>query len=138
MDTKNQIEHDGFIKQIENDKIIVEIASASACVSCQIKGFCAVSEVEMKDIEVYASNTQDYKVGQKVTVVLAENLGIKAVFLGYFLPFIFLVVTLFVLFNITKNELWSGLGAVGILIPYYLILSLFKKKISKEFTFKIK
>lgn len=138
METKNQIEHDGFIKKIEIDKIIVEIASTSACGSCQIKGYCAVSEVEMKDIEVFTYHKQDYKIGQKVTVVLAENLGLKAVFLGYFLPFIFMVAALFILMTITKNELWSGLGAIGILIPYYLILSLFKKKISKEFTFKIK
>jgi sigma-E factor negative regulatory protein RseC len=35
------------------------------------------------------------------------------------------------------SELWAGLSALAILFPYYLLLFIFKNKLSKTFSFQI-
>ena len=45
MDSSKTIEHDGFIEEISESGIKVLILSQSACVSCQAKGACNVSDV---------------------------------------------------------------------------------------------
>ncbi len=69
--------------------------------------------------------------------MLKKSLGFKALFLGYILPFLLLVITLFTSLTITKNEGLAGLLSVGVLLPYYLGLYFFRKKISNTFIFEI-
>jgi len=77
-----------------------------------------------------------YTTGETVNVILDRSLGNKAVLLGYFIPFILLITTLLVS-SLHFGELWSGLMAVAVLIPYYLLLFAFKDKLSKTFHFRI-
>lgn len=136
MENKSFIHHTGLIKNITNSKIIVSLEKHSSCGSCHARGICSVSEVEKKIVEIYSDN-QKYIVGEEVNVILKKSLGFKALFLGYILPFLLLVITLFTSLTITKNEGLAGLLSVGVLLPYYLGLYFFRKKISNTFIFEI-
>jgi len=118
LETKT-IEHKGIIRQIEGEKIIVQILSQAACASCLINGQCSVSDTKEKDIEVETKNAKDYKIGQSVEVVITENLGLKAAIIAYFIPFLVLMISLILFLQIFKNELISGLLSIGMLLPYY-------------------
>jgi sigma-E factor negative regulatory protein RseC len=96
---------------------------------------CGVSEMTEKLIEV-KQNISGFAQGQAVNVVLDRSLGNKAVLLGYFIPFLILVITLLIS-SLYLSELWSGLLAIAVLIPYYLLLFFFKDKLSKTFYFRI-
>lgn len=129
------ITHEGIIDHIENDTIFVRIVSKSACSACHSKSMCSVSEMTEKLVEVQSSDS-DYAAGQEVNVILDQTLGNKAVVLGYLLPFFVLIITLVVASSFL-DELWAGLSAIGILLPYYLLLFIFKQKLRSTFYFRI-
>lgn len=136
-DYKNIISHKGIINNIDNNKIYISIISQSACASCHVKGMCSVADMKEKIIEIENTKNNNYKIGDTVTVVMEKSSGTKAVVLGYFIPFIILLISLIVLISITNNEGLSGLISIGILIPYYLILYIFRNKLKKIFVFKL-
>jgi len=130
-----RITHEGIIDHIENDRVFVRILSKSACAECHSKSMCSVSEMAEKLIEV-TQNEFVYTHGQSVNVILDRSLGNKAVLLGYFIPFLLLIITLLVSSSYL-SELWSGLLSLAVLVPYYLLLFIFKDKLSKTFYFRI-
>ena len=130
-----RITHEGIIDHIENDTVFVRILSKSACAECHSKSMCGVSEMTEKLIEVKQKGS-GFTNGETVNVILDRSLGNKAVLLGYFIPFVVLITTLIVS-SLYLNELWSGLLALAVLIPYYFLLFAFKDKLSKTFYFRI-
>jgi positive regulator of sigma E activity len=136
MSDSKSIEHKGRIDSIDGNKINVSFVAMSACASCHAKGVCSAADMQEKSVEVL-DFTKQYNVGEEVNVTLKQSLGFRALFLGYVLPFIIVLLVLIILTVITKNEAVSGIGALSVLVPYYLILFLLKDKIRKRFTFTI-
>ena len=133
----DSIVHNGIIKDIDDSYYYVSIIAQSACVSCQVKGACNVTDMQEEIIEVPVSGGKVYEVGDRVEILMGKSMGKKAVFLGYILPFIILLTTLIISVNIFSDEGIAGLTAFGILIPYYLILYLFKNKLRNSFEFRL-
>ncbi|MCW0482098.1 SoxR reducing system RseC family protein [Gaoshiqia sediminis] len=131
------IEHTGIIKKLSGEKIIVGIINESACASCHAKGACTAADMKDKDIEI-EHFTGDFRLGQQVRVIGKTSQGFKALFYGYVLPFLLLMATLIISLQITQNEGLSGLFALGILVPYYFVLYLFRNKLKRSFEFEIK
>lgn len=133
------IKHDAIIKEVGKDTIKVSIVSKAACVSCQLRGVCSVADIQEKEINVKKPLTglDKYEIGEQVNVVMTESLGLKALFLGYILPFIVLMTVLIVSYSFTHNEPLSGLLALASLGPYYFVLYLLRKKFEREFSFEI-
>lgn len=137
MSSNKTVEHTGIIETIDNDAIKVSILSQSACSSCHAKGGCSASDMQNKTVEI--NHWQgDFKIGEAVRVILQESLGFKALFLGYLLPFLIVLVTLITVYSITNQQGMAGLLSLGILIPYYLTLYLLRDNIKKSFSFAIK
>lgn len=136
MSNQKTIDHEGVIDLIEGDMARVKIISQSACASCHAKGVCGASDQEDKFLDV-PSHGMNLKIGEKVNVLVARRLGLKAVAMGYFYPFILLMVVLFSLSAAGMDELRAGLFALGSLIPYYLGLFIIRKRIESTFTFSI-
>ncbi|NOR88134.1 MAG: hypothetical protein GQ527_11040 [Bacteroidales bacterium] len=134
----NQISHDGIIKHITDDKIIVSIVSMASCASCSVKGACSASDVEEKIIEVKKIPNREYNSGDFVTVVIDRSVGLWAVMFGYVFPLIVIVIALIVLTNIMEDEGFAGLLAISLLIPYYLGLYYSRKLMSDNFEFKLR
>ena len=134
---KKIIEHKGKVGEIEGSRIRVHFIKMSACAGCHAKGVCTASDMEDKEVEVL-DDPAKYKVGEEVNVVLQQSLGFKALFYGYVFPFLLVLTALFVLSAIFANEAIAGIGALGILIPYYLILYTMKDRFSRSFSFQIK
>lgn len=131
------IEHSGFIHQINGKHIKVQILQQSACSDCHAKGACSASETTDKYIDV-DSDDAGLKVGQAVTVYGQSSLGLLAVLLAFVVPFLLVLITLFLLNNKIENEAVSGTIALGTLIPYFIILSFFNKKLKSKLKFYIK
>lgn len=131
----DQVTHEGIIDHIENDTVFVRILSKSACAECHSKSMCNVSEMTEKLIEVKHKGL-GFKNGETVNVILDRSLGNKAVILGYLIPFLLLLITLIVC-SLYLNEFWSGILAIAVLVPYYLLLFAFKDRLRKTFYFRI-
>ena len=134
---KNRIEHDGIVKRIDSNELIVSILNKAACLSCQVKGACSMSEIEEKEIEIKKDPRINYEIGEKVKVYYGQELGFFALFLGYLMPFILLISILIIGKSLGYSEGAYGLASVGSLLPYYLILYLFKNRIKNTFRFSI-
>jgi sigma-E factor negative regulatory protein RseC len=92
--------------------------------------------MQNKEVEIYKFN-KSYVPGQQVTILFRESKGFTALFFGYVLPFLLVLLTLVVSVEITQDELFSGLLALAILIPYYTIIYFFRHQFKKVFNFEV-
>ena len=136
MSNPKQIDHEGTILEIKDGKIKVGIVNMSACAGCHAKRACTMADMKEKSIDVIDYSNR-YDVGEKVKLTYRESLGWFALLLAYVFPFIMVLLTLFVSTAITNNELISGIIALAVLPPYYMILSFFKGHLKKTFSFTI-
>ena len=135
MQNNKQIDHVGTITKIENEKITVSILNVSACSGCHAKSACSMSDMKEKDIDII-DYSNAFKIDEKVKVVYQESLGWLALVLAYVLPFVLVLITLFIA-SVFTDELTSGLLALAILLPYYSLLYFFKDRLKKTFSFTI-
>ncbi|HRY99816.1 MAG TPA: SoxR reducing system RseC family protein [Bacteroidales bacterium] len=134
---ESTIEHPGVVAEIRGNTISVRILSVSACASCHAKGACRMAEMEEKHIEVEHPDPQSLHIGQTVTLSMVERSGHRAVILAYALPFAAMLATLILVGTVSDHQALAGLAALGILVPYYLILYLFRRRLSRYSTFRI-
>jgi sigma-E factor negative regulatory protein RseC len=135
----NTIQHYGDIESISGEHITVKIVQTSACSSCSVKGHCSASESKEKMVDIYSPSASSYNVGDRVIVVGAASLGMEAVLLAFVVPFLLLVVSLFVCMSLTgSDELLSSLIAMLLLVPYYFVVWLFRDRLKNKFSFTIK
>ncbi|MFP4366250.1 MAG: SoxR reducing system RseC family protein [Bacteroidales bacterium] len=132
------IEHLGVISEIGDNLVKVHVTPESACGNCRAKGSCSLGSEDEKTIEINTSQGESYFVGEKIKVVLEQSLGMKALGLGYFLPFIIVLTILIILTSLDVSEGLAGLLSLATLMPYYVSLTLFKKVLKRQFSFKLK
>lgn len=133
----NKIKHSGIIESVENDCVHVRILQSSACAGCKVAGHCSASESKEKMVDITDANASNYKVGESVTISTENSTGFRAVLYGYGYPLILLMAALMIVGATTKNELYSALAALEILVPYYLIIYVMRNKISRQVYFTI-
>jgi Positive regulator of sigma(E), RseC/MucC. len=95
-----------------------------------------MSDMKEKSIDVIDYSNK-YSVGEKVRLTYRESLGWFALMLAYVIPFVLVLLVLFIATAFTNDELISGLLSLAILPPYYIILSFFKGRLKKTFSFTI-
>lgn len=134
-DTKNTIQHEGVITKITNQKVTVSLNGNINCEGCNAKTICGSTESNQKEIEVLTSNPS-FQLNDPVDVIISKDLGMKAVFWAYVLPFI-LVISVLMFSSFLVKEWIAGLLSIFVLIPYYLLLFAFKKEFVKSFKFSI-
>ena len=137
METSEKIEHDGVVVKVGDKSLFVSLLVNSSCGSCHAKEFCGPSESAVREIEV-SSVYKDLKPGDHVVVRLEQSKGVLALVLGYLLPFILMVSVLVISLELSGRESLSGLLAIGILLPYYSLLFIFREKLKQKFTFTLK
>jgi len=131
-----RIEHSGFVTRVDGKNIQVQIIQMSACSSCHAKGACSAADMDEKFVDV-ESTDDTLRIGDMVNIVGESSTGLLAVLLAFVIPFMLILTSLFVLRDIVPNEAVSGTVSLALLIPYYIILSLFNKKLKRKLQFRI-
>jgi sigma-E factor negative regulatory protein RseC len=135
--SKDYIEHEGIVTDLTESTLKVEIVSKSACSSCHAKGACSMGDMKVKYVEVDDPDAILYEKGERVNVVLRKSLGYKALIYSYIIPLVIMMVLLIILSEMGYPDLTIGLGVLGSLAAYYLLLWVFKDKFKKDFVFAI-
>ncbi|OYT12151.1 MAG: hypothetical protein B6I18_01655 [Bacteroidetes bacterium 4572_112] len=135
---KSEISHQGTIESIKDNVFNVRIITMASCVSCSASGTCSAADIAEKIVEVVKPTNTSHKIGDMVTIVLNQSMGLKAVFLGYVAPFLVLLLTLIFMLALGFSEGIAGLTSLTMLAPYFLVLYIYKEKIKENFTFKLK
>jgi sigma-E factor negative regulatory protein RseC len=95
-----------------------------------------MSESQEKEIEV--ERRGDFKPGDRVIIEGAGWQGLAATWWAYVLPVLLVLTTLIITYTISGREGLAGLFSLLILLPYYLVLKISDKIMSKSFHFTIK
>ena len=134
---KEQVKHTGEVVAVTPQTTTVRIASQSACAQCHAAGLCGLSEYTEKAIEVPTPSSAAYGVGDEVQVVLKATMGLKAVWLAYFLPLVVLLGVALGLIALGVGEVAAGLAGLGAVALYYLVLWLLRDRLRNEYVFTI-
>ncbi|MBN2485614.1 MAG: SoxR reducing system RseC family protein [Bacteroidales bacterium] len=127
----------GIIEQIVDGTARVNVTNYSACSACKSKESCLMGESKSDIIEASIGDGQ-FSVGETVEVFMHKSMGNKAVVLAYILPFLVLFLSLVVFTSAGFSDLYSGILSLSLLVPYYIILYLSRKKLEKKFSFSLK
>ena len=65
-------------------------------------------------------------------------MGMKAVWLAYFIPLLVLLAVILGLIGLGVAEVPAGLAGIGAVAVYYLLLYLFRDRLKNEYIFTIK
>jgi sigma-E factor negative regulatory protein RseC len=131
------IEQEGIVEEIADHRIRVKLRRDSACGHCSANALCNFSAISERIIETTGSS-MNLKTGDVVGVAITRNMGNKAVFLGYLVPFVLLLSALIILNSVGLNELLSGMVSISVLIPYYLLIYLLRVRLKNSFYFTVR
>jgi sigma-E factor negative regulatory protein RseC len=136
MQTINCIIQEGTVEEISNGLLKVNIISKSLCSACHAKDSCTSMDIAQKQ---FTFQTYDPSLlpGDKVLLKMHRSKGPLAVYLAYVLPFIIFFIVLLIFNSLFHNDLYSGLGSLGSIIIYYLIIKLFTKQLQTIFIFQV-
>lgn len=133
----NKIHHSGIIDSIGEGIIKVRILQTSACAACKVASHCNAAESKVKIVDVVCHDTAQYKAGQEVVVSALRNVISHAMMLAFALPLVLMVVTLVSVMLWTDDEGTAGLASLAVLVPYFLVVWLFRDRIGRKISFSI-
>ena len=134
---KEQVKHTGKVVSITPQTTLVQIVSQSACSECHAASVCGMSEYTEKAIEVPTDPYAPYQVGDEVQVVLKATMGMKAVWIAYFLPLVILLAVALGLIALGAGEVAAGLAGIGAVALYYFVIWLLRDRLRNEYVFSI-
>lgn len=134
---ENKIRHIGIVESVDGECVKVRIVQSSACASCKAAKQCHASESKEKIVDVFTGDASEYEKGQNVTVMASYDVGLVAVCLSMLVPLALITVVLFSMTAMGFGEMTTALVTLSSLVPYYIILFLFRKQINRKVTFGI-
>lgn len=132
-----QTRHEGIIMSTSNRMAHIRIAESVSCEDCKAASLCHSSEKTEKFIDAVLPPSHSYQVGDRVVVMGSLSMGMRATWLGFGIPLLILVVGIVAGAQVLGDETTGALAGLSLLIPYYLSLWLFRKRLSQEFVFRV-
>lgn len=138
MKKNNNISHLGKIVSMTPQTTTVVFLQHGACSECHAAGLCGMADLAEKMVQVPTDPYAAYQVGDQVQVLLKASMGMKAVWLAYFIPLVVMLSVILALIGADVAEVPAALAGLGALGLYYLGLWLFRDKLKNEYIFTIK
>ena len=133
------IEEEGIVAEVEGNIARVSILAKSACEACSASGICHPGEQEYME----ASNPLGAQKGQKVKVVLAPQIYLKASIILYGIPMVVFVTAAILGKNValhygstTNSDLWAFIAGMGCMLVSFVFIRLYNKKVEKTQKYK--
>ena len=134
----HQIVHQGTVASITGDSMQVRITQRAACSECSVSAHCHISEQKEKMVDVdHVKDISRFGVGETVILTFAERTGMSAVMMAFVVPFLIVVAAVFGCSLFTDSEPVMAMTGILFLIPYYIILYLFRDRLKENFTFHV-
>ncbi len=133
------IEEEGIVAEIEGDIAKVAIVKKSACEQCQVSGVCHPGDQDFLE----AANPLGAKKGQKVKVVVAAQVYLKASIILYGIPMAAFIAGAIIAKNLAvklgseaNSDLWAFLAGSVCLLVSFIFIRAYNKKIEKTQKYK--
>lgn len=135
VNTSRHISHLGMVVNTIGDKAVIYLIKQDECHVCHLRDFCGVDDDERSRFEVPLGNLA---IGDQVSLEIKQSTGFMALFWAYLMPFALIMLILIGGSVMHLAEQWLGILALLILVPYFLGLSLFRKKLKENLDFQVK
>ena len=96
---------------------------------------CGKSGGEVREVVVRVPKG-GARVGDRVTLGITAWEGFRAMFIMYVVPFVIVLVSLIVLVGRGVGEGLSGVVSIGLVLPYYILLYVFRDRIEAKIRVK--
>jgi sigma-E factor negative regulatory protein RseC len=133
------IEEEGVVMETNGDLAKVAISAKSACEKCSASSMCHPGDEEYME----ASNPLGAKKGQKVKVVLAPKIYLKASIILYGIPMtVFIVAAILgkklgLRYGMEANsDLWAFIAGMVSMVVSFLFIRRYNKKVEKTEEYK--
>ncbi len=133
------IEEEGIVVEVTGDIAKVSVLAKSACEKCSASGVCHPGEQEYME----ASNPLGAKKGQKVKVVLAPQVYLKASIILYGIPMTVFVAAAILGKNLglrygteANSDLWAFIAGTVCMAVSFLFIRMYNKKVEKTQQYK--
>jgi sigma-E factor negative regulatory protein RseC len=133
------IEEEGIVAEIEGTIAKVAISKKSACEQCAASGVCHPGDQEYLE----AANPLGAVKGQKVKVVVAPQIYLKASIILYGIPMATLIAGAIIAKNIAlryvgdaRSDLWAFIGGVVCMSISFVFIRSYNKKVEKTQKYK--
>lgn len=137
-----ELASEGVVLRVEGSSVCVRLQRASACGGCHARGMCGASSfhsrgrvTELK-VPIVAGHRR-YAVGDRVRVTMDRDVGYRAIFYAYVVPFLLMMmgVGLGVFFGFSDLILFlTALLMVGL---YFLALHAFGSRLLSQVRYRI-
>lgn len=97
-----------------------------------------MADAAEKAVELPTNPYSIHNVGDDVELVLKASMGMKAVWLAYFVPLLVLLGVILGLIALGVGEVPAGLSGIAAVGVYYFLLWLFRDRLRNEYVFTIK
>ena len=136
---RGQIRHEGVVESVEEGLVRVRILQASACAACKVTSKCHTAESKEKVIDVTVNGHEAFRweKGQAVTVCTSGTMAGRALLLGFGVPLLIMLTVLVATLAAGCSEGTAALLMIASLIPYYIVLWLFRNRIARNISFYI-
>lgn len=132
------ITHEGVVIGVDGQRVTVQFVQNSACSSCHAKALCTGGSSETAEKRVVANSYGvPYQVGEKVKIIVASGLAWSAVVIAFVVPLVLALVCLFVLVNVTGNEVLGCLFTLVALAIYYYVVWTLRQKLERKVEFTL-
>ena len=135
---KEEFTHSGRILEVLPSVTTVTVLSEAACSSCHARSLCGAADSREKIISVPTDPYALWAPGDEVEVVVSRSLGNRAVWLAYAVPLALMLAVIGGLLAAGVAEWAAGLGGLGTVALWYLVLLFMKKRLAKDFSFRIR
>ncbi len=133
------IEEEGIVAEVSGDIAKVAILRKSACESCAASSVCHPGDQEFLE----AANPLGAKRGQKVKIVVAPQIYLKASLILYGVPMVALVAgaiagkTAAIRLGATaSSDLWAFLAGMGLLVVSFFFIRSYNNKVERTQEYK--
>lgn len=134
---KDRILHEGVVKRVLDNQLIVTVLQQSSCDTCQARNACRISETKEWEIIVPVNKGVSYSVGDSVCVSMQAGLGFKAVWLTFGYPLLIVLLCVILVKLLGGSDLLAVAVLLGAEFLWYAILFLFRRKLENNYKFKI-
>lgn len=127
------------MESVKEGRVRVRILQASACSACKVASRCHTAESKEKiiDVTVEGHEAFNWKKGQAVTVCTSGTMAGRALILGFGVPLLIMLIVLVATLAAGCSEGMAALLMIASLIPYYIVLWLFRNRIARTISFQI-
>ncbi len=135
------IEEEGIVVEVVGGNAKVAILKKSACESCSAAGVCHPEDADRSLME--ATNPLGAAKGQKVKVVLAPQVYLKASIILYGIPMVALVGGAIIAKNLAirysgeaNSDLWAFVAGMACMLLSFFFIRAYNKKVEKTQEYK--